>query len=163
VPLTRTLANINMDAMNPWGRTRSIVSLGYGHSSLEDLLARHAAAQDRRVVPDPEPEKGYFYRADHLELARGGVPALSFLFPGTDYRDRPADYDERVRGAYIANDSHKPSDEVKADWDMAGIVEDTRLLFGVGLEVANGRTWPTWNPGSEFRARREQSLREAGR
>jgi Zn-dependent M28 family amino/carboxypeptidase len=163
VPLTRTLANINMDAMNPWGRTRSIVSLGYGHSSLEDLLARHAAAQDRRVVPDPEPEKGYFYRADHLELARGGVPALSFLFPGTDYRDQPADYGERVRGAYIANDYHKPSDEVKPDWDMAGIVEDTRLLFGVGLEVANGTEWPTWNPGSEFRARREQALREAGR
>jgi Zn-dependent M28 family amino/carboxypeptidase len=157
VPLTKTLANINMDAMNPWGRTRSIVSLGYGQSSLEELLARHAARQGRRVVPDPEPEKGYFYRADHLELARGGVPALSFLFPGTDYVHPDPGYGERVRGAYIQNDYHKPSDEVKPDWDMAGIVDDTRLLFHVGLEVANGDTWPTWSPGSEFRSAREQA------
>ena len=155
VPLDRTLADINMDAMNPWGRTRSIVSLGYGQSSLEDLLQAHAARQGRRVVPDPEPEKGYFYRADHLELARGGVPALSFLFPGTDYAHPDPGYGERVRAAYIANDYHKPSDEVKPDWDMAGIVDDTRLLFGVGLEVANGGTWPTWSPGSEFRSARQ--------
>jgi Zn-dependent M28 family amino/carboxypeptidase len=154
VPLDKTLADINMDAMNPWGRTRSIVSLGHGQSSLEDMLARHAARQGRTVVPDPEPEKGYFYRADHLELARGGVPALSFLFPGTDYVNPDPGYGERVRGAYIRDDYHKPSDEVKPDWDMAGIVDDTRLLFGVGLEVANGDTWPTWSPGSEFRARR---------
>ena len=73
------------------------------------------------------------------------------------------DHMQWIAGAYIANDYHKPSDEVKPDWEMAGIVEDTRLLFGVGLEVANGREWPAWNPGSEFRARREQSLREAGR
>jgi Zn-dependent M28 family amino/carboxypeptidase len=155
IPLERTLADLNMDAMNPWGRTRSIVSLGHGQSSLEDLLARYAARQGRRVVPDPEPEKGYFYRADHLELARGGVPALSFLFPGTDYVNPDPGYGERVRAAYIANDYHKPSDEVKPDWDMAGIVDDTRLLFGVGLEVANGDTWPTWSPASEFAARRQ--------
>ncbi|HEY7770039.1 M28 family peptidase [Longimicrobium sp.] len=155
IPLDSTLANINMDAMNPWGRTRSLVSLGYGQTSLEDLLARYAARQGRTVVPDPEPEKGYFYRADHLELARGGVPALSFLFPGTDYVHPDPGYGERVRGAYIRDDYHKPSDEVKADWDMAGIVDDTQLTFWVGLDVANGREWPTWMPGSEFRAVRE--------
>jgi Zn-dependent M28 family amino/carboxypeptidase len=155
IPLDSTLANINMDAMNPWGRTRSLVSLGYGQTTLEDLLARHAARQGRTVVPDPEPEKGYFYRADHLELARGGVPALSFLFPGTDYVHPDPGYGERVRGAYIRDDYHKPSDEVKADWDMAGIVDDTQLTFRVGLDVANGRDWPAWMPGSEFRAVRE--------
>lgn len=155
IPLAKTLADINMDAMNPWGRTRSIVSLGYGQTSLEDVLVRHAARQDRRVVPDPEPEKGYFYRADHLELARGGVPAVSFLFPGTDYRNPDPGYGERVRGAYIRDDYHKPTDAVKPDWDMSGIVEDTQLMFHVGLEVANCDTWPTWNPGSEFRAARE--------
>jgi Zn-dependent M28 family amino/carboxypeptidase len=155
IPLDSTLANINMDAMNPWGRTRSLVSLGYGQTTLEDLLARYAARQGRTVVPDPEPEKGYFYRADHLELARGGVPAISFLFPGTDYVHPDPGYGERVRGAYIRDDYHKPSDEVKADWDMAGIVDDTQLTFWVGLDVANGRAWPTWMPGSEFRAARE--------
>ena len=158
-PLERTLANVNMDIMNPWGRTRSIVSLGYGQTTLEDILAREARADGRRVMPDPEPEKGYFYRADHFELARQGVPALSFLFPGgDDYVGRPADYGRRMRAAYVANDYHKPSDEVKPDWDLAGIVADTRLLFRVGLDVANGAVWPTWKPGTEFRARREEML-----
>lgn len=158
-PLERTLADINMDIPNPWGRTRSIVSVSHGQSTLEDILAREAAAQGRTVKPDPEPEKGYFYRSDHFELSRQGVPALAFLFPGADYLDRPADYGTRVRAAYVANDYHKPTDEVKPDWDLAGMVDDTRLLFRVGLEVANGDRWPEWNPGTEFRARREQMLR----
>ncbi|MFL5574449.1 MAG: M28 family metallopeptidase [Gemmatimonadaceae bacterium] len=162
-PLERTVADINMDIMNPWGPTRSIVSLGYGQSTLEDVLAREAAADGRTVKPDPEPEKGYFYRADHFELARRGVPALSFLFPGADYVGKPADYGQRMRTAYVTDDYHKPSDEPKADWDLAGAVGDTRLLFRVGLDVADGRAWPEWKPGAEFRARREEMLRRAGR
>ena len=157
-PLNKTLANINMDAMNAYGRTKSIVSLGVGQSSLEDLLVREAATDARVVKPDPESEKGYFYRADHFEFARHGVPALSFLFPGTDYLDKPAGFEQRVRGDYIARDYHKPSDDVKADWDLAGIVDDTRLTFRVAYDVANGTVWPTWNVGSEFRATREASL-----
>lgn len=160
-PLARTLADINMDIMNPWGRTRSIVSIGYGQTTLEDVLAREAAKDGRSVRPDPEPEKGYFYRADHFELARRGVPALAFLFPGADYVNRPNDYGQKVRSAYIANDYHKPSDEVKPDWDLTGAVDDTRLLFRVGFDVANGREWPTWKEGSEFRARREEMLRRS--
>ncbi len=158
-PLARTLADINMDIPNPWGRTRSIVSVSHGQTTLEDVLAREAARQGRTVRPDPEPEKGYFYRSDHFELARNGVPALSFLFPGADYVGRPADYGRQVRAAYVANDYHKPTDEVKPDWDLAGMVDDTRLLFRVGVEVANGERWPAWNPGTEFRAARERMLR----
>lgn len=158
-PLERTLADVNMDIMNPWGRTRAVVSIGYGLSTLEDVLAREARADGRVVRPDPEPEKGYFYRGDHFELARHGVPALAFLFPGADYVGRPADYGARMRAAYVADDYHKPSDEVKPDWDMAGVVEDTRLLFRVGLDVADGNVWPAWKPGTEFRARREAMLR----
>ncbi len=157
-PLAKTLADINMDAMNAYGRTKSIVSLGVGQSSLEDILVRHAARDARVVKPDPESEKGYFYRADHFEFARQGVPALSFLFPGTDYLDQPAGYEAKVRGEYIARDYHKPSDEVKPDWDLSGIVDDTRLLFRVAYDVANGTVWPTWKRGSEFRARREKAL-----
>jgi Zn-dependent M28 family amino/carboxypeptidase len=160
-PLEKTLADINMDIMNPWGRAKSIVSISYGQTTLEDLLATEAAKDGRVVKPDPESEKGYFYRADHFELARHGVPALSFLFPGADYANQPADYGQRMRSAYIANDYHKPSDEIKPDWDMTGAVDDTRLLFRVGLEVANGRTWPEWKPGTEFRAAREQMLKRA--
>ncbi len=162
VPLARTLADINMDAMNPFGRTRSIVSLGYGQTSLEDVLAREAAKDGRVVKPDPEPEKGYFYRADHLEFARGGVPAVSFLFPGIDYIGKSATYGDSVRAVYLARDYHKPSDEVKPDWDMAGIVDDTRLTLRLALDVANGRRWPVWKAGSEFMAAREASLRDAG-
>ncbi len=157
-PLDKTLANINMDAMNAYGRTKSIVSLGVGQSSLENILVREAKKDQRLVKADPESEKGYFYRADHFEFARQGVPALSFLFPGTDYLGKPSGYEQKVRGDYIANDYHKPTDEVKADWDLAGIVDDTRLTFRVAYEVANGTVWPAWNAGSEFRARREQAL-----
>ena len=157
-PLARTLADVNMDIPNPWGRTRSIVSVGYGQTTLEDVLAREAARQGRTVRPDPEPEKGYFYRSDHFELARNGVPALTFLFPGADYVGRPAEYGQQVRASYVANDYHKPTDEVKPGWDLAGMVDDTRLLFRVGVEVANGARWPEWNPGTEFRARRERML-----
>ncbi|HEX8907274.1 MAG TPA: M28 family metallopeptidase, partial [Longimicrobiaceae bacterium] len=158
-PLARTLADINMDIPNPWGRTRSIVSVSYGQSTLEDILAREAGRTGRTVKPDPEPEKGYFYRSDHFELSRQGVPALAFLFPGTDYLNQPADYGERVRANYVANDYHKPTDEVKPDWDLSGMVDDSRLLFRVGLDVANGSVWPQWNPGTEFRAARERMLR----
>ncbi|MBV9110593.1 MAG: M28 family peptidase [Gemmatimonadetes bacterium] len=157
-PLERTLADVNLDIPNPWGRTRSIVSVSFGQSTLENVLAREAARQGRTVKPDPEPEKGYFYRSDHFELSRQGVPALAFLFPGTDYIGQPADFGTRVRANYVANDYHKPSDEVKPDWDLSGMVEDTRLLFRVGLDVANGSTWPAWNSGTEFRAARERML-----
>jgi Zn-dependent M28 family amino/carboxypeptidase len=150
-PLARTLADVNMDIANPWGRTKSIVSIGYGQTTLEDLLAREAARDGRSVKPDPESEKGYFYRADHFSLVQKGVPALAFLFPGADYVDRPADYGQRKRAEYIAHDYHKPSDEPKADWDLAGMVDDARLLFRVSLDVANGSVWPAWKPGTEFR------------
>jgi Zn-dependent M28 family amino/carboxypeptidase len=157
-PLERTLADVNMDIANPWGRTRSVVSIGYGQTTLEDLLAREAARDGRTVKPDPESEKGYFYRADHFSLVQKGVPALAFLFPGADYVGKPADYGTRKRAEYVANDYHKPSDEPKPDWDLAGMVDDTRLLFRVSLAVANGAAWPAWKPGTEFRATREAML-----
>ncbi len=158
-PLERTLADINMDMMNLWGRTRSVVSIGYGNTTLEDLLAEVAAAQGKTVRPDPEPEKGFFYRSDHLEFMKRGVPALTFLHSGADYVGKPADYGPRKRREYTERDYHKPSDEVKADWDMAGAVDDVRLLFQVGLRVAEGERYPEWKPGTEFKARREEMLK----
>jgi Zn-dependent M28 family amino/carboxypeptidase len=156
-PLERTLADINMDIMNFWGRTRAIVSVGHGMTTLDEVLAAEAAKQDRAVLPDPEPEKGYFYRSDHFELAKRGVPALHFLHPGADYRDKPADFGQRMRDLYTTNDYHKVSDEVKADWDLRGAVEDVELLTAVGAAVANGSTYPEWKPGTEFKAVREKS------
>ncbi len=156
-PLERTLADINMDIMNFWGRTRAIVSVGHGTTTLDEVLAAEAAKQDRVVLPDPEPEKGYFYRSDHFELAKRGVPALHFLHPGADYRDKPADFGQRMRDLYTTNDYHKVSDEVKADWDLSGAVEDVELLTAVGKAVANGSVYPEWKPGTEFKAVRERS------
>lgn len=153
-PLERTLANVTMDVMNPWGRTRAIVNLGEGQSTLDPLLAEEAAKQGRRVVPDPEAEKGYFYRSDHFEFARKGVPVLGFLFPGADYVGKPADFGERKRKDYVARVYHTPLDAPMADWDLSGAEEDTQLLFRVGLRVAEEDTWPAWNPGTEFHARR---------
>jgi Zn-dependent M28 family amino/carboxypeptidase len=158
-PLEKTLADINMDIMNFWGRTRAIVSIGHGMTTLEDLLVLEAAKQGRIVLPDPEAEKGYFYRSDHFELAKQGVPALHFLHPGADYRDRPADFGQRMRDRYTAEDYHKPSDDIKADWDLSGAVEDAQLLFNVGLAVAQGPAYPEWKPGTEFRATRAARLK----
>ena len=159
-PLESTLADINMDIMNFWGRTRAVVSIGYGMTTLDELLASEAAKQRRIVLPDPEAEKGYFYRSDHFELAKQGVPALHFLHPGAEYRDRPADYGQRMRDRYTAEDYHKVSDEVKADWDLSGAVEDAQLLFGVGLAVAQATAYPEWKPGTEFRAIRAARLKK---
>jgi len=158
-PLEKTLADINMDIMNFWGRTKAIVSIGYGMTTLEDLLVIEAAKQGRIVLPDPEAEKGYFYRSDHFELAKLGVPALHFLHPGADYRDKPADYGQRMRDRYTTQDYHKVTDDVHADWDLIGAVEDAQLLFGVGLAVAQGSAYPEWKPGTEFRAVRESRLK----
>ncbi|MBI4408570.1 MAG: M28 family peptidase [Gemmatimonadetes bacterium] len=160
-PLARTLANLNIDGVNQWGRTRDIVVVGKGMSTLEDLLEQAAARQGRVVDPDPEPEKGFYYRSDHFELAKQGVPAL-YTDEGIDYIGRPHEWGLEKRDEYTQRDYHKPSDEVKPDWDLAGAVEDIRLFFDVGLAVAQGDAWPEWKEGSEFRARRLEMLRAGG-
>jgi Zn-dependent M28 family amino/carboxypeptidase len=156
-PLEKTLANINMDGVNQWGRTRDIVVVGMGNTTLEDVLGREAAVEGRVLAPDPEPEKGFYYRSDHFEFAKQGVPAL-YVDAGTNFIGKPAGYGEQKRAEYTANDYHKPSDEIKPDWDLAGAVDDTRLLFRVGYDVANTAQWPEWMPGTEFRAKREEML-----
>lgn len=157
-PLAKTLANINIDGMNQWGRTRDIVVVGSGNTTLEDILQSEAAAQGRALKDDPEPEKGYFYRSDHFEFAKKGVPAL-YTDSGTEYIGKPEGYGERKREEYVTNDYHKPSDEIKADWDLTGAVEDFRLLFRVGHRVAMEPTWPEWKRGTEFRTVREEMVK----
>ncbi len=157
-PLATTAANINMDVLNLWGPTEDVVSVGRGLSTLDDLYADLAAARGRRVGPDPEPEKGMYYRSDHFSFARAGVPALNAK-GGTAYRGRPADYGLQKRQDYTRNDYHKVTDEVKPDWDLDGAAEDITLLLDLGRRVADADAMPEWKPGSEFRAVREASLR----
>jgi Zn-dependent M28 family amino/carboxypeptidase len=156
-PLNKTLANINMDGLNQWGRTKDLLIVGFGNSTLDDVLTAAAGLQGRTTGPEKEPEKGTFYRSDHFEFAKQGVPAL-YVHPGDDYVGKPAGYGAQKRDEYTANDYHKPSDEIKPDWDLSGAVEDLQLLFRVGYMVANANKWPAWNPGTEFKAKREESL-----
>ncbi|MBI3523424.1 MAG: M28 family peptidase [Betaproteobacteria bacterium] len=162
VPLTRTLADINVDGINAWGTTRDVTIVGSGTSTLDGQLARIAATQGRTVKPDARPELGGFYRADQFEFAKQGVPVI-YAKSGEDFIGKPAGYAGKVVENYIAHDYHKPSDDVRSDWDFSGAVEDTRLLFLLGYTVAQGEGFPRWDAGAEFKARRDAMMRDAPR
>lgn len=157
-PHAKTVAVINIDSMNMFGKTRDVVAVGLGASELDDYLVAAAKLQKRTVKPDPEPEKGYYYRSDHFSFAKKGVPAL-YAESGIEYEGRPAEFGKSVRENYVAKDYHQPSDEVRSDWDLSGALQDIELLFRVGYNVANARTAPNWRPGNEFRAIRDASLK----
>jgi len=156
-PLAKTLANINIDGLNQWGPTRDIIIVGLGNSTLDDIAAEVAKKYLRVIQPDAEPEKGFYYRSDHFEFAKQGVPAL-YCDSGTDFIGRPETYSQTKRSEYTMRDYHKVSDEVKPDWDLSGAIEDLRHLFEVGFIVAQGERWPEWKPGTEFKAKREAML-----
>lgn len=157
-PLAKTAAVVNMDALNALGRTKDIVSIGMGSSSIDGVVREAAAAQGRSVKPDAEPEKGFFYRSDHFNFAKQGVPAFN-PDGGTEFIGKSPEWGMKMREQYTTEDYHKPSDEVKDYWDMGGAVEDARLCLLVGYRIANADEMPTWNPGSEFKAKREADLR----
>ena len=159
-PLAMTAAAINIDALPPVGRTRDVEVLGFGASQLEDYLKEAAARTHRVLRPDSQPEKGYFFRSDHFNLSKVGVPSL-YIKPGIDSIDHPAGWVEEWQHDYVANRYHKPSDEYSASWDVSGSIDDLRLLFEVGHRVADERLWPEWYADSEFRAAREASRRPA--
>ena len=153
-PLATTLADLNIDGTNVYGRTRDISIVGIGKSTLEDLAARYATAQKRVVRPEPNPEFGHFYRADQLEFARHGVPVL-YLDQSVDVIGRPAGYGEQKIRKNLDDDYHQVTDTVKADWDLGGAAENAELLYAIGAELAAGAPYPTWKKGSEFKAIRE--------
>jgi Zn-dependent M28 family amino/carboxypeptidase/nicotinamidase-related amidase len=161
-PLAKTLAVLNLDALNVHGRTRDLTIVGLGMSSLDDVIERAAAGQGRVVKPDPAPEKGSYYRSDHFPFARVGVPALH-AGGGSEFLGKPADYGTKLRDDYIANDYHKPSDRVRPDWDLSGAVEDLALYLQTGFEIAQGNGWPAWKPGAEFKPKRDEMLKAAAK
>ena len=161
-PLAKTVAEINMDGMNVLGPTRDFIVIGLGKSTLDDEVLTLAKAQGRVVKPDAEPAKGFYYRSDHFNFAKAGVPALD-TDSGVDFVGKDPDYGRKARDRYTAEDYHKPSDEVRADWDLRGAVEDMSLLFQVGLDVANSDGMPTWREGDEFKARRDAMLQKASK
>jgi Zn-dependent M28 family amino/carboxypeptidase len=150
-----------MDSMNIWGRTRDVVMVGKGKSTLDTVVASVAAAQGGRVVkPDLHPDKGFFYRSDQFNFAKKGVPAV-YLDAGADFVGPDAARERALQDKHEAAHYHQPSDELRPEWNLQGAVEDAQLLFYVGVKVANGARMPSWNPGDEFEAARKQAIAEA--
>ena len=156
-PLKNTVANINIDGINAFGRTAQIENVTSGHSNIDGLLAKYAKSQGRAMENDSRPELGSFYRADQLEFARAGVPVL-YTKARSRYLDKPDTYAREVVDNYFTHDYHQVTDDYRNNWDFSGGVQDIQLLFQVGLEIAQGVT-PTWNAGSEFKAAGDQRLK----
>ncbi len=153
-PHEKTVAAINMDAMTLAGPMRDVVVVGYGSSELEEILAVAAEAQDRYIEPEPTPEAGFYYRSDHFNFARAGIPAL-YAKGGVDHREHGREYGEAWALDYRDNRYHKPGDVYDSDWDLTGVIEDFELLYKVGRHIADGDEWPNWYEGNEFRAIRD--------
>ncbi|HEX3867351.1 MAG TPA: M28 family peptidase, partial [Gemmatimonadaceae bacterium] len=156
-PLAKTAADINIDGVNQWGKTVDMTVIGLGNSTLEEVLAGVLHYEGRVVRADPEPEKGFYYRSDHFEFAKQGVPSLD-TDAGTRYIGKPDTYGMQKRNEYTSKDYHSVSDEVKPDWDLSGAVNDIQALFRVGFDVAQSRTLPRWYDGTEFKAKRDSML-----
>jgi Zn-dependent M28 family amino/carboxypeptidase len=154
-PLHKTVANLNNDLMLPLGRMRDVMITGYGQTTLDDLVKEAAKRQDRYVVPDPNPESGMYYRADHFAFAKGGVPAL-FARGNVEHREHGREWTAQKEKDWLANNYHKPADKYDAEtWNMEGIVEDAKLAFYIAWKLAGSNEWPQWKEGSEFKAIRE--------
>jgi Zn-dependent M28 family amino/carboxypeptidase len=145
-PLSKTVANINLDYFSNWGwgKTKDFSILGLGMSSLDDLVKDAVIRQGRIVTGDTDPVEGFYWRSDHVEFAMGNVPSLG-TSPGIDFVGQPADYGDRKRSEYITNDYHKPTDQIKPDWDLTGAVEDLQILLEVGYRAAQNQARPVWH------------------
>ena len=153
-PLAETVAGLNMDGLSYWGETRDVVVAGFGFSELDEILKVEADKRRRVLVPDPAPEKGYYFRSDHFELAKLGVPML-YPKAGHDSLEHGLEWGMAKAAEFVANDYHRVSDEYSEDWDVDGALEDLALYFMTGKSIASGDSWPNWNEGTEFKATRD--------
>jgi Zn-dependent M28 family amino/carboxypeptidase len=150
-PLEKTLADINIDSMNVWGKARDVEDTSFGFSTLDDMLAAAAKRQNRIAIPNSRPEKGSIYRADNFEFSKVGLPSL-YIGKGEHLLSRSPDAPLRS-DEFDLKDYHQVTDQVNPDWDLTGAVQDVDLLFEVGYQVANGDKWPEWKSGTEFRVK----------
>ena len=153
-PPAKTVADINMDAFNDYGRTRDFSIIGYGQSELEDYARKAAARQGRYITPDPRPEAGSFFRSDHFSFARVGVPSL-YGKGGIDSEEHGKAWGMEQREEYTTYRYHKPSDNYAPGMNLEGVIQDARLLFDVGYTLSNENSFPQWKEGSEFKSIRE--------
>lgn len=159
IPMHRTAGGLNMDSMQMHGPTTDVVVVGYGSSELEDILRAKAAARQLSVEAEPHPERGYYYRSDHFNFAKRGVPML-YAKSGSDHRELGPEYIEARNAEYQEKRYHSVLDEVDESWDLRGMAQDIELYFEIGLKVADGDDWPNWYEGNEFRAIRDASRRD---
>jgi Zn-dependent M28 family amino/carboxypeptidase len=153
-PLNKTAANLNMDGINAFGKTKDIMIIGQGQNEIEDYVTDIAKTQGRCISKEEHLEAGHYYRSDHFNFAKVGVPALD-CSGGTDFIGKEKDYGKKLSEDYTANRYHKPADEFDASWTFDGGIMDIQMLFLVGKKIANETTFPTWKNGSEFKAIRE--------
>lgn len=155
-PLSTTVANLNIDVLNTYGPTKDITYSGKGQSTLEDLLADAARAKGRYVAPEDHPEAGHYFRSDHFNFARAGVPSLT-ADGGVDDVNRGTAYGKQKHDEYTAERYHQPADQYDSTWDLNGGIQDVELVYTIGKGLAFGHDWPDWKPGSEFKALRDKS------
>jgi hypothetical protein len=160
IPAGRIAANINMDSGNIWGRTKDVIMIGYGKSSLDKTIAALAAFQGRHVVPDQAPDKGFFYRSDQFSFAKKGVPA-AYFDAGIESVGKPAGWGAKAQQEYEDKHYHQVTDELRDWWNLDGAIEDFQLCFYLGLHVANQAQMPVWNAGDEFEAARKNAIAAA--
>jgi Zn-dependent M28 family amino/carboxypeptidase len=156
MPLEKTVAVVNLDNLPAIGRTRDFTVIGFGNSELEDLLRPIAERQSRILRPESAPEKGFYFRSDHFNFAKVGVPAL-YAKGGVDHFDKGEAYGIEAMTEYTRSRYHRPSDEFDPSWDMRGMVEDLLALYQLGSELAGGSQWPNWYDGNAFKAARDAS------
>ena len=156
VELANIVAGYNFDGVLPVGKTKDVIVVGYGASELEDILKEELDKVGKYITPDPFPEKGYFYRSDHISLAKKGVPML-YADGGVDKIVGGVEAGSKIANAYTANDYHQPSDEYNPDWDLSGFNDQLTITSKMVLRIANSEEWPKWYQGNEFKAIREAS------
>ena len=156
IPAGQIAADINYDALPPFGKTHDVSLTGAERTTLWPLIQRDAKRFDLTISPDAEPEQGHYYRSDHFSLARVGIPSFS-VAPGSDYYGQPADFGKKIFDEYNAEHYHQPSDEYHENWDFSGMEQMANFGMALGLDFANTPKMPTWKAGDEFLAARVKS------
>ncbi len=153
-----SIANINMDGLTMNGPMNDLTVVGYGQSEMDELAEKAAKGQNRYIIPDPDPGKGYFFRSDHFNFAKIGIPAL-YCEGGADHTEKGKEYAEERKMDYLTNRYHKPQDEYDPNSDLRGMINDIMIFYEVGNELANSDQWPQWKEGSEFKAIRDSYMK----
>ena len=156
VELSNIVAGYNFDGILPTGKTKDVVVVGYGASELENILEEELNELDMYITPDPAPEKGFFYRSDHISFAKKGVPML-YADGGVDINDGGLEAGSKISNDYTQYHYHQPSDEYQDSWDLSGFKDHLEITRNMVLRLANSEEWPEWYEGNEFKAIREAS------